>query len=372
MGMKEKLINSFNHLLFNLKRNKFLYTLLAVLLVAGSFSAYPYYLSPQRSDGTSQSGIKGDDKTLKNQSPASASQNSAQNPSPQATEQQSSSNISTNQSSNQNNATNNNNSTPNNPQNPSNPTPEPQPEPEPETPPPPTPESPSATVAFYADSQSDTDEEDVNHQRVVNYILNTSANPVFHAGDLLEDGTVDSLNRFNNVTTTLRASRTFYAAQGNNERNSSVYFDNFNFPGNEHWYSVNVGNLHMVILDNYASSVAIGSEQYNWLASDLQSAASQSRITGVMFHYPVYGIGGDYKGLIGSLVPLFRSYGVDFVISGHEHIYQKTIVDDIYYFVNSGQTAIGYMIARIYSDRVEFTVYNANNGVIDTVSFNER
>ncbi len=247
----------------------------------------------------------------------------------------------------------------------SNPTPEPDPTP--------TPETLTANVAFYADSQSDTDAEDLSHQRVVNYILNTSASTVFHAGDLLEDGTQDSLNRFKNVTSAMCSSKAFYAAQGNNERNSSVFFDNFSFPGNEHWYSVNIGNLHMIVLDTYASSTAVGSEQYNWLAADLQSADSQSRATGVIFHYPVYGAGGDYKGLAGSFVPLFRTYGVDFVVSGHEHVYQKAFVDGIYYFVASGQPALGYMRAYVYStNRVEFYVYDANNNSIDSVNISPR
>jgi predicted phosphodiesterase len=227
-------------------------------------------------------------------------------------------------------------------------------------------------VAFYADSQSDTDEEDQNHQRVVDAILATSANPIFHAGDLLEDGTEASRDRFNLVTNILRATRTFYAAQGNNERNSSVYFDNFTFPGNEHYYSVNSGNLHMIVLDNYALSVAVGSAQYNWLLSDLQSEASQSKITGVIFHYPIYGGGGDYKGMIGSMVPLFRNYGVDFVVSGHEHSYQKAQVDGIWYFVTSGQPSIGYFLGYIYSDRVTMKVYNNSNSQIDSTTFSER
>jgi predicted phosphodiesterase len=234
------------------------------------------------------------------------------------------------------------------------------------------PETLSAYVAYYADSQSDTDGEDQNHQRAVDYILATSANPVFHAGDLLEDGTEASRDRFNAVTATLRATRSFYAAQGNNERNSSVYFDNFVFPGNEHYYSVNRGNLHMIILDNYATSVAVGSAQYNWLLSDLTSEASQSRITAVIFHYPIYGAGGDSKGMIGSMVPLFRQYGVDYVISGHEHAYQKAYVDGIYYFVMSGQPNLGYATAKVYSSYVQFNDYNSSNLLVDSVTINNR
>jgi len=230
------------------------------------------------------------------------------------------------------------------------------------------PESPSAVVALYSDPQSDTDAEDTNHQRVVNYILNSGANPVFNAGDLMEDGTQASLNRFNAVTATLRSSRTFYSALGNNDRKegdastpSQLYLDNFSFPNNERWYSINYGNLHMVVLDS--AFAAASQTQKNWLAADLQSAASQSRITGVIYHHPSF---------TSSISSYLINYNVDFVISGHNHAYQHFVSNGIHNFVATGQPNIGYFLIRIYSDRATVTVYNQNNGVVETVSFNER
>lgn len=249
--------------------------------------------------------------------------------------------------------------------------PEPEtPDPEPETPDPEpeTPESPSAVVAFYADNQSDTDEEDLNHQRVVTYILNSGANPVFHAGDLMEDGTQDSLDRFNTITATLRATRTFYAALGNNDREvgdpstpSQLFLDNFVFPNNEQWYSVNYGNLHLIVLDSAFSSGS--ATQLNWLVSDLQSSNSQNKITGVMFHHPTFS---------STISQRLIDNGADFVIAGHVHSYSHSVSNGINYFTLSGQPSLGYMIARVYSDTISFTVYNNGNGVIDTVEFNER
>jgi hypothetical protein len=170
-------------------------------------------------------------------------------------------------------------------------TPETSPEPTPEPEPEPEPESPSAFLAFYADNQSDSDDDDARHQNVVNRILASGANPVIHAGDLMEDGTQNSFDRFLNVAGILLGSRTFYGALGNNDRlfgdsatPSPIFLDYFNFPNNEKWYSVNSGNLHLVILDSAFS--ASDPAQISWLASDLQSAASQSRITAVIFHHP--------------------------------------------------------------------------------------
>lgn len=248
------------------------------------------------------------------------------------------------------------------------PDPEPTPEPEQEEEEEEEPEVLTATVIFYADNQSDSDADDANHQRAVNYILATGANPIFHAGDLMEDGTQDSLDRFNTVTQTLRSTRTFYSAIGNNDRKvgdsttpSQLYLDNFTYPNNELWYSINYGNLHMTILDSAFN--ANNQTQMNWLINDLQTSASQDRITGVMFHHPTF-----KENIKTHLI----NYGADFVISGHYHSYSHTSDNGIHYFVLSGQPNIGYIKAKIYSNHVEMTVYNHLNSIIDTISFEER
>jgi predicted phosphodiesterase len=240
---------------------------------------------------------------------------------------------------------------------------------------PPADESPSATVAFYADNQSDTDDEDQNHRRIVDYIFAAGANPVFHVGDLMEDGTQASFDRFVNIAGGLLSSRTFYGALGNNDRKigdsstpSPIFLNYFSFPNNEQWYSVNIGNLHMVVLDSAFSSAS--SSQYNWLISDLQSAASQSKITGVMFHHPIYP--NNDKGMRVSYEPVFVNNGVDFVISGHNHAYYHSTISGINYFVTSGQPSLGYFIAKVYSDVISFIIYNNSNSVVDSVSFSER
>ena len=233
------------------------------------------------------------------------------------------------------------------------------------------PETITASVAFYADTQSDSDEEDANHSRVVEYILGKGSNPVFHAGDLMEDGTQNSLDRFNAVTAGLRSARTFYAALGNNDRvegdsstPSALYFANFSFPGNERWYSVNIGNLHMVVLDSAFASLSPGSAQYSWLEADLQSEAATSRVVGIMAHHPSY---------VGSISGLINSYGVDFTIAGHNHSYNKSESNGTYNFILSGQPGIGYIIANIYSGgSIKIYAYSSGNGVIDSAIFSNQ
>lgn len=223
-------------------------------------------------------------------------------------------------------------------------------------------EIPSAFVAFYSDNQSDTDEEDLRHQNIVNRIMNSGTSTVFHAGDLMEDGTQDSLDRFNTIAGTMLTSKVFYGALGNNDRvlgdvstPSSLYLANFNYPGNERWYSVNIGNLHMVVLD---SAFASGSaEQLSWLQNDLQSAESQNRITGVMFHHPSFST---------IIQPYLNDNKVDFVVNGHTHTYAKTSSGGIYYFTLPGGASLGYATVSVYLNQAEVIIYNQNGGVIDS------
>lgn len=142
----------------------------------------------------------------------------------------------------------------------------------------------------------------------------------------------------------------------------SPYFLNyFNFPNNERWYSVNSGNLHIVVLD---SAFSWGSaEQLSWLASDLQSADSQSRITVVVYHHPTFTSVIDTQ---------LINYGVDFVVSGHIHAYSKNYSNGVYFFTLPGGTSIGHALATINENSATITFYNSDGSAIETTTIDER
>ena len=99
------------------------------------------------------------------------------------------------------------------------------------------------------------------------------------------------------------------------------------------------------------------------MASDLQSSASQSRITVVVFHHPTF------AATVGSYL---ENYGVDFVVFGHVHYYSKTYTAGIYRFTLPGGTSLGHATALIYSDYSKFKVYDINGLLIETTTINER
>jgi predicted MPP superfamily phosphohydrolase len=110
------------------------------------------------------------------------------------------------------------------------------------------------------------------------------------------------------------------------------YFDIFKLPGasgTEKYYSVNYGSIHFISLDSYGSYNDPSSAMYNWLSNDLANNTQQWTI--VYLHSPPYTKGShdsdSETGLIdvrNNIVPLLESYGVDLVLSGHSHNYERS------------------------------------------------
>ncbi len=126
----------------------------------------------------------------------------------------------------------------------------------------------------------------------------------------------------------------FYPSVGNHELNGGScgyqgYTDVYYLPENaspgdeEKYYSFDWGNSHFVALDTNQNYSA-GSIQYNWLVNDLQASTQSWKF--VFFHHPAYssGLHSSTSGVQTHLVPIFETYDVDVVFSGHDHHYERT------------------------------------------------
>lgn len=114
--------------------------------------------------------------------------------------------------------------------------------------------------------------------------------------------------------------------------NNFPYFDIFTLPtnsGNEKYYSYNYGNIHFITLDSYGALNSPGSPMYTWLQNDLQS--NTQRFTIVNFHHPPYTKGTHNSDteiedidIRQNIVPLLEQHGVDLVMCGHSHTYERS------------------------------------------------
>ena len=177
------------------------------------------------------------------------------------------------------------------------------------------------------------------HRRSIDMISGLSPDFYIHVGDMVQEGGDSAAwDEFFATEGELMRRVTMFPTLGNHERNHQNYFDLFHLPDNERWYSFDYGNAHFICLevDGYAD-FAVDSAQYRWLQSDLAETGQIWKF--VFFHFPAYSSGGGYGSdpeVQAYLVPIFRQYGVDIVFNGHEHNYQRNMVDGVTYVQSSG------------------------------------
>jgi hypothetical protein len=137
------------------------------------------------------------------------------------------------------------------------------------------------------------------------------------------------------------ASNRFWPALGDHdwELGVSSYLDYFSLPGNERYYDVDLGPVHLYSINSNAEE-ADGyqptSAQGTWLKNKL--AASTSCFDLVYFHHPPYSSG--YHGSRAHMDWPFPAWGAEATFAGHDHNYERLDVGGIPYFV-AGMSGLG-------------------------------
>jgi DNA repair exonuclease SbcCD nuclease subunit len=178
----------------------------------------------------------------------------------------------------------------------------------------------------------------------------------------------------------------FYATLGNHDDPSrQISYQKFNM-GGKHYYSFKPKDgVRFFSLDsNYMDK-----KQLEWFENELKSSSSEWKL--VYFHHPIYSSGekhGSNIELRATLEPVFVKYGVDVVLNGHEHFYERIKPQKgINYFIvgSSGQlregnigktelTAKGFdrdnafMLAEISGDDMFFQVITRKGETVDSGS----
>ncbi len=110
--------------------------------------------------------------------------------------------------------------------------------------------------------------------------------------------------------------------------------------GTEYYYGFNHGNIHFVCLDSMVSSRASNGAMAQWLQADLQ--ANLLPWTVAFFHHPPYTRGSHNSDVEVELIemrqnilPILEGFGVDLVLSGHSHCYERSYLLDGHYGLSS-------------------------------------
>jgi len=98
------------------------------------------------------------------------------------------------------------------------------------------------------------------------------------------------------------------------------------------FYSYTLGNWHIVSLNSNVG-VSNGSDQYVWLLDDLEAnkRSATAKCTLAYWHHPLFtsGPSAGTNALMRDIWSLLYQYGVDVVINGHDHLYERFAPQDV-------------------------------------------
>ena len=235
------------------------------------------------------------------------------------------------------------------------------------------------------------------HGQVSHYILysNNVPSPVLFS---LSAGDYASDNTYANWTSqwlvpdelTLERNMVSYFSPGNHDGwSSAVQMKAFDQPpdstGANGYYSFDCGDLH-VTMANYQFTYSSGSAQYNWIQQDVQASLKPWKIFGT--HAPAYTYGGSgtHTGDAGFQTVtsnLLQPNGVKVYLAGHNHFYQRNVVNGLHhitcgaggaplYSVSTGSGTVVsvsdncYVVADVSSTNLHMVAYNNAGTVLDS------
>lgn len=195
------------------------------------------------------------------------------------------------------------------------------------------------------------------HRAMQTYTKETKRpiNFYLHVGDMAYgQGTDDQFQKkfFEPYQKTLR-NTTCWASLGNHEGHSSdgeksvgPFFDAYVCPtkgeaggvpsGSESFYSFNYGDIHVICLNSYDIDRSPQGDMAKWLVCDL--AETKTRWIVGFWHHPPYTKGThdsdkeiELIEMRKYIMPILENGGVDLVLSGHSHIYERSmLIDGVY------------------------------------------
>ena len=180
----------------------------------------------------------------------------------------------------------------------------------------------------------------------------------------------------------------FWPSAGNHDwgsPNLQAYRDYFTLPGNERYYDVDQGLVHLYAIDSFEADpdgTSMDSIQANWLKDRLSKSTACFDV--VYFHYPPYSSGSFHGSTPGMRWP-FEAWGTEVVMTGHEHFYERLQVGGIPYLTVGlgGASPYGFALPlsqsrfryngdfgalRVTADRhaIQFEFINVHNRVVDS------
>jgi tartrate-resistant acid phosphatase type 5 len=112
------------------------------------------------------------------------------------------------------------------------------------------------------------------------------------------------------------------------------YFDYFTLPGNERYYDFIKGPVHFFVLSSdlhEPDGIGMNSVQAVWLQQAVAASTAPWQLA--FLHHAPYSSGARHGSNEQMQWP-YQAWGIDGVLAGHDHHYERLVVDGLVYFVN--------------------------------------
>ncbi len=211
-------------------------------------------------------------------------------------------------------------------------------------------------LVVYGDNRSDPN----THRANVEQILKLEPGIVLNSGDLVANGKEYSQwkEQYFDPMRGLAEYVPIYPCMGNHEKNADHYYNYSAVPDSEGevYYSFDYANAHIIALNSNRKDAPFqrGEAQTEWLIAELKANQDKDWII-VFFHHPLFRChptrGIEPQRWVWQ--PIFDEYGVDLVVNGHDHYYQRTYAigeytgkdtKGVYHLVSGGGGANTYPI----------------------------
>jgi hypothetical protein len=129
----------------------------------------------------------------------------------------------------------------------------------------------------------------------------------------------------------------FFPSLGNHDwraPNAQPYLNYFALPGNERYYEFVRGPAHFFAVDsdvNEPDGNTSTSVQAQWLEQRLAASTAPWQV--VYMHHPPFS-SSSHHGSQPALQWPYRQWGADAVLAGHDHTYERIVLEGLPYFVN--------------------------------------
>ena len=165
--------------------------------------------------------------------------------------------------------------------------------------------------------------------------------------------------------------------------------------GDKKYFRMDNGTIHMIFLYMVWDDAELSKTEEKWLIKQLEEIPQEDTVI-VLSHCYVLGSGyydsaagknwGDIPSVVKRVCPILEKYGVDLVLTGHNHFFEFLEKDSVDYMVLGAMGGkldkdlvnpspystwlnnddFGWVDMKVYKNYLELTVYKYDGSVLNT------